>query len=182
MLRGVTEDDPWVELLDSARAGEAGASRARQRWLEAAAAEGATLAGVLLDLVGRDEPVTLGIEGGATAAAAVVGVGADVVVLDRRTGPLSLVPLDRITTVHTAGRPPLGDRPAPEGPHLVDLLARAGEREEVVVLTLRDRQVVTGVVDAVGADVVRVSPEDRRLGPTYVSVASIGEVDVFRSG
>jgi hypothetical protein len=182
MLPDVTEHDPWVELLDSARAGEAGASRARRRWLEASAAEGATLAGVLLDLVGRDDLVLLGIEGGATVSAQIVGVGADVVVFDRRTGPLFLVPLRRITTVHTSGRPPLGDRPPPDAPLLVDLLARTGDREEVVVLSLLDRTVVSGVVDVVGDDVVRVQPEDRSLGPTYVSVASIGEVAVFRSG
>ena len=178
----MTENDPWVELLDSARAEEAGASRARQRWLEAAATEGATLAGVLLDLVGRDDLVVLGTGDGATASAAVLGVGADVVVLDRRTGPLSLVPLSRVTTVRTSGGAPLGDRPRPDAPRLVDLLARSGERDEVVVLTLVDRTVVSGVVDAAGDDVVRVRPEDRSLGPIYVSVASIGEAAVFRSG
>jgi hypothetical protein len=178
----VTDDDPWVELLDSARVREAGASRARQRWLEAAAAEGATLAGVLLDLVGRDDRVVLGIEGGATVSAQVLAVGADVVVLDRLTGPLSLVPLDRVTTVRTSGGAPLGDRPAPDAPRLIDLLARTGEREELVALDLADGTVVSGIVEAAGADVVRVRPEDRSLGPTYVSVGSIGEAVVFRSG
>ena len=178
----MTENDPWVELLDAARAREAGDSRARRRWLEAAAAEGATLAGVLLDLIGRADPVMLGIEGGATVWAEVLGVGADVVALDRRTGPLTLVPLHRVTTVRTSGRAPLGDRPPPDAPRLVDLLARSGEREEVVVLNLVDRTIVSGVVDAAGVDVVRVPTEDRRLGPTYVSVGSIGEAAVFRSG
>ena len=37
-------------------------------------------------------------------------------------------------------------------------------------------------VRCAGADLVRVQPEDRSLGPTYVSVGSIGEAAVFRSG
>jgi len=179
---GVPEHDPWVERLDSARTREAGASRLRRRWLEAAATEGATLAGVLLDLVGRDDPVVLGIEGGATVSARVLGVGADVVVLDRRTGPLSLVPLHRVTTVRTPGAAPLGDRTPPDAPRFIDPLARSGERDELVVLDLVDGTVVSGVVEAAGVDVVRVRPEDRSLGPTYVSVGSIGEAVVFRSG
>jgi hypothetical protein len=178
----VPERDPWVELLDGGRVGEAGAARARRRWLEAAAAEGATVAGLLLDLVGRDEPAVVGLAGGAAVSARVVGVGADVVVLHRGSGPLLLVPLRSVTTVQAPGPPPLGDRPAPEAPRLVDLLARSGEDEETVLLTLADGTVVTGVVEGAGADVVRVRPEDPARGPIYVSVASIGEAAVFRSG
>jgi len=182
MLGGVSESDPWVELLDAGRVHEASAARSRQRWLEAAAVEGATLAGVLLDLVGRDDLVAVGVAGGATVSAEVVGVGADVVVLDRRTGPLSLVPLHRVTTVRVQGALPLGDREAPDGPRLVDLLARSGERQESVVLRLDDGAVVAGVVESAGADVLRVRAEDPVLGSTYVSVTSIGEAVVFRSG
>jgi hypothetical protein len=76
----------------------------------------------------------------------------------------------------------LGDRAAPDGPHLVDLLAAAGEREETVVLDLAGGRVVRGVVDAAGVDVVRIRPEDARGGLTYVSLPSIREVAVFRSG
>jgi hypothetical protein len=182
MVSPVSEDDPLVELLDAGRVAEAGAARSRRRWLAAAAAEGATLAGVLQDLVGRADLVTLGILGGATVSAEVLAVGADVVVLDRHTGPLSLVPLGMVTTVEAGGAPVLGDRAAPDGPHLVDLLAAAGEREETVVVDLAGGRVVRGVVDAAGVDVVRIRPEDARGGLTYVSLPSIREVAVFRSG
>lgn len=176
----MSENDPLVELLDAGRVAEAGAARTRRRWLEAAAAESATLAGVLQDLVGRDEPVVLGIAGGAPATVEVLAVGADVVVLGRHTGPVSLVPLDKVATVEAGRAPVLGDRPAPDGPHLVDLLAGTGHREEVVALHLAGGRVVRGVVEAAGVDVVRVRPEGG--GPTYVSPASILEVVVFRSG
>jgi hypothetical protein len=105
-----------------------------------------------------------------------------VVVLDRRTGPLLLLPLRRVVTVRVHGALPLGDRPPPDGPSLVDLLARSGERGEAVVLRLDDGTTVSGVVEVAGADVLRVRAEDPALGATYVSVTSIGEAVVFRSG
>ena len=177
------DEDPWVALLDAGRVREAGAARARRRWLEAAAAEEATLAGVLLDLAERGGTVSVGVAGGGLVLAEVVGVGADVVVLDRGQGPLVLVPLRAVAAVRPLEGPlPLGDRPAPDGPHLVDLLARSGERQEPVVLRLGDGTTVAGVVESVGADVLRVRAEDPALGSTYVSVTSIGEAAVFRSG
>lgn len=179
----MSEHDPWVELLDAGRVREAGAARARRRWLETAAAEGATLAGVLLDLAERGATASVGIAGGGPVSAAVAGVGADVVVLDRGHGSLVLVPLRAVTAVRPLDGPlPLGDRPTPDGPSLVDLLARSGEREEVVALRLADGTTVAGVVEVAGADVLRVRAEDPTLGTTYVSVASIGEAAVFRSG
>jgi hypothetical protein len=49
-------------------------------------------------------------------------------------------------------------------------------------LDLAGGRVVRGVVDAAGVDVVRIRPEDARGGLTYVSLPSIREVAVFRSG
>ena len=179
----VPEKDPWVELLDAGRVAEAGAARARQRWLEVAAAESATVAGVLLDLAERQEMVSVGIAGGGLVLGVVAGVGADVVVLDKGSGPWVLVPLRAVVAVRPLdGAAPLGDRPPPEGPTLVDLLARSGERRDAVVLHLEDGSSVAGVVDGAGEEVVRVRAEDPTLGVTYVSVASILEVAVFRSG
>jgi hypothetical protein len=80
------------------------------------------------------------------------------------------------------GASPLGDRPPPDGPSLVDLLARSGERHDPVVLHLDDGTTVAGVVDGAGEEVLRVRAEDPTLGVTYVSVPSIREVAVFRSG
>ena len=178
----MTERDPWVELLDEGRIESAGEARSRRRWLEAAAAEGATLAGVFADLAERRADVMVGTRGRVMLSGAVTGIGADVVVLDRSTGPLHLIPLREVTTLRVDGPLPLGDRPAPDGPHLVDLLARSGERQEAVVLRLVDLTTVSGVVEVAGRDVLRVRAEDPTLGTTYVSVMSIGEAAVFRSG
>jgi hypothetical protein len=109
-------------------------------------------------------------------------VGADVVVLGRGTGVVHLVPLHHLTTLRADGPLPVGDRPPPDRPHLVDLLARSGERGEAVVLRLTDGTTVAGVVEAAGTDLLRLRPEDPGPGPAYVSVASIGEAAVFRSG
>ena len=51
-----------------------------------------------------------------------------------------------------------------------------------MVLRLGDGTTVAGVVESVGVDVLRVRAEDPALGSTYVSVTSIGEAAVFRSG
>jgi hypothetical protein len=179
----VPENDPWVELLDAGRVAEAGAARARRRWLEVAAAESASVAGVLLDLAERGEVVSVGIVGGGLVLAEIAGVGADVVVLDRGQGPWVLVPLRAVAAVRPlAGGVPLGDRPAPDGPHLVDLLAASGERQDPVVVHLSDGSSVAGVVDGAGEEVLRVRAEDPTLGVTYVSLPSVREVAVFRSG
>jgi hypothetical protein len=183
MLADVSETDPWVELLDAGRVAEAGAARSRRRWLEVAAAESATLAGVLLDLRDRGETVSVGVAGGGLVLGEVAGVGADVVVLDRGSGHWVLVPLRAVAAVRPLdGARPLGDRPPPEGPSLVDLLARSGERQDPVALHLDDGTTVAGVVEGAGEEVLRVRAEDPALGVTYVSVPSIREVAVFRSG
>jgi hypothetical protein len=183
MVSVVTGEDPWVELLDAGRVEEARGARGRRRWLEAAAAESATMAGVLLDLADRRELVSVGIAGGGLVLGEIAGVGADVVVLDKGQGSWVLVPLRAVAEVRPHdGAAPIGDREPPEGPSLVDLLARTGERQEQVVVHLSDGSSVAGVVDAAGDEVVRVRSEDPTLGVTYVSPASIREVAVFRSG
>jgi hypothetical protein len=94
-----------------------------------------------------------------------------------------LVPLRAVASIRAVDGPlPFGARPPPDAPHLVDLLARSGERQEAVVLRLDDGTTVAGTVESAGEEVVRVRAEDPSLGSVYVSVASIGEAAVFRSG
>jgi hypothetical protein len=177
------DPDPWLELLDAGRVSDAGASRSRQRWLAAAAAADVTVAGALLDLAERGDRVVVGVVGGGARTATVRAVGVDVVVLAGDAGVLHLVPLRSVSSLRALeGRLPHGERPVPYGPSLVELLARIGEREDPVVVRLTDGTTVAGIVDLVGADVIRVAPEEAGPGPTYVSVTSIGEAAVFRSG
>ena len=176
-------DDPWVELLDESRAREAGASRARTRWLRRAAGEGATLAGALLDLAEGSAVVALATRAGRVHQAEVAAVGADVVVLRPPSGALLLVPLAAVAWVRPVDGPlPLGDREAPAGPYLLDLLGWAAERGDRVVVRFGGDTALTGTVEEVGAALVRLRPDDPGAGARYVSVTSIGEAAVFRSG
>lgn len=179
----VTDRDPWVELLDEGRVDEAGTARERRRWLRAAAAEDATLAGALVDLAEGAVPVVLVTTAGRTHSAVVAAVGADVVVLRPASGALVLVPLGGVAEVRPVdGRLPTGGREAPAGPLLVDLLGGVAERGDRVALWLEGGVTLTGRVAGVGVDVLRLEPDGPEAGPSYVSVPSIREVAVFRSG
>lgn len=175
--------DPWQDLLDDARAQEAGAARGRERWLRQAAAEDATLAGVLLDLAEARAEATVQSSSGRAHRGRVVLVGSDVVAVETSPGPLALVALRSVVSVcPEAGPGPVGSRPAPEGPGLLDLLATAAADDEIVLLTGPSGATVRGVLAGVGADVVALRPEDGRGLTTYVSADSICEVLVLRSG
>jgi hypothetical protein len=182
----VTDRDPWVELLDEGRVREAGAARARERWLRTAAAEDASLAGALLDLAEGAAPVALASAAGRVHRGAVVVVGADVVVLRPSSGALVLVPFGAVAWVRPVdGALPSGGRVAPAGPLLVDLLAGVAERGDRVALWLAGGVTLAGRLAGVGVDVVRLEPDGPHgpdAGPSYVSVPSIREVAVFRSG
>jgi hypothetical protein len=179
---GVPTPDPWLELLDEGRAREAGAARARSRWLRASAEADVSLVGALLDLAERGSAVVVGTTAGRVHQAAAVALGEDVVVLRLHDG-LVLVPLAAVAWVRPVGDPaPAGTRAAPGGPRLVDLLGRSGERGDRVVLTLAGGATVAGRLEAAGADVVRMRTDGAAGGPAYVSVASIREAAVFRSG
>jgi hypothetical protein len=179
----VTDRDPWVELLDEGRVREAGAARARQRWLRAAAAEDASLAGALVDLAEGAGPVVLATTVGRVHQAVVAAVGADVVVLRPPSEALVLVPLGAVAWVRPVqGALPSGGREAPTGPLLVDLLGRVSERGDRVALWLAGGVTLSGRVAGVGVDVLRLEPDGPDAGPSYVSVPSIREVAVLRSG
>ena len=179
----MTDRDPWVELLDEGRVQEAGAARARERWLRAAAAEDASLVGALLDLAEGAAPAVVATTAGRVHAGVVGAVGADVVVLRPPSGALVLVPLVAVAWVRPVTGPlPAGGREAPAGPFLVDLLAGVGERGDRVALWLEGGVTLAGRLAGVGLDVVRLEPDGPDAGPTYVSVPSIREVAVFRSG
>jgi hypothetical protein len=179
----VPERDPWVELLDEGRVREAGAARARWRWLRQAAGEDASVVGTLVDLAERSADAAVATVAGRVHRSVVAAVGADVVVLRPPSGALLLVPLSAVAWVRPgAPPPPAGTRPAPAGPCLLDLLALAAERGDRVALTLAGGTTVTGRLEGVGTDVLRVRPEDAAGDPVYVSATSIREAAVFRSG
>jgi len=177
----VGASDPWLELLDDGRAREASAARSRERWLRAAAAEDATLAGTLLDLAEAGTEVTVTTETGRSHRGRVALVGDDVVVLRPASGPVVVLALAAVAALRPAERRSGGGRVVPNGPNLLDVLASL-TIGEAVLLTTRGGGTVRGLVDAIGADVVHVRGDDETERSCYVSARSICEVLVLRSG
>lgn len=176
--------DPLVDLLDDARADHAAAERARERSLREQAAEGATLAGTLLDLAEHGAPVTLQTAAGRTHRARVGAVGADFVLLRPETGDEVLVRLGAITTVRTqpgtSMGPASGDRD-PDGARLLDVLAAvAPDRPRVTVVTMGSADPVRGALRSVGLDVATLRLEgDGAL--CAIRASAITEVSIARS-
>ena len=179
------QSDPFVELLDRARADQAIAERARERSLREQAAEGATFAGVLVDLAEHAAPVTLRTVAGRTHRATVAAVGADVVMLRTAAGEDVLVRLGAVATVrarpggrlHAAGR----DR-KPRGARLLEVLSTlAPERPRVSVVTTGSVDPVRGDLVAVGTDVVTLRLEgDAAL--CAIRASAITEIAVVPAG
>lgn len=170
--------DPLLDLLDEARADAAGSARSRQRWLEQQAAEGATLVGTLVGLAERGSPVALRTRAGRVCHGPLVAVSDDFVVVRADAGRDHCVRLGSVASVgvQPGARPPVpsDDRPAPLDLRLVEVLAGlAPERPRLALVTAGE--LVSGVLLAVGIDVVTLGHEsDRRLA-VYVAAEAIEE-------
>jgi hypothetical protein len=174
--------DELVRLLDDARGVEAAGSRRRARRLEAAATEGATLAGTLLDLAEAGTSVAVGTTAGRTHHGVVLLVGTDFVVVGGGAGE-SWLATACVTTVRPGpeerGRPASGDRPAIDL-RLVEALGRvADDRPELVVLLVGGEQ-LAGRLWAVGQDVITVALAGDHRALVYVSAPAV--LGVLRSG
>lgn len=176
--------DPLVDLLDEARAGDTGTARARERWLQRQAEEGATLAGTLLDLAERGSAVAVRTTAGRVTYGAVVAVGTDFVVVrgeDRRD---SCVRLAAVATV----RPQVGerhvsatgDRPAPLDLFLVEVLAGLAPGRPRVVLVTTGGELLAGELRAVGADLVTLRLDGDRRPLCYVPAGAVDEAVIER--
>jgi hypothetical protein len=181
-LLGLVAVDELVRLLDEARGADAASSRRRARQLEAAATEGATLAGTLLDLAEAGTSVSVGTTAGRTHHGVVRLVGTDFVVLGGGDGE-SWLATASVTTVRTTpderARPASGDRPAVDL-RLVEALGRVAEgRPELVVLLVGGEQ-LAGRLWAVGQDVVTVALAGDHRALVYVSAPAV--LGVLRSG
>ena len=174
-----------------ARAREAADERVRARWARRAAEEGATFAGVLLDLAEAGIPTTLTTTGGHRHGGRLIVVGADFVAVRTGTGLVVLLALAGLAEVVAAGvpggagagRPASGeDRPQPLEVTLADVLARLAVARPRASLRAGEA-VVSGELVATGSDVVTVSvggSHPARLA--YVRLASVSEVTVFDAG
>jgi hypothetical protein len=146
----------WAE---SQQAASASRSRSRRRWIRQQAAEGATLAGTLLDLAESSVPVSLHTAGGGGVHSGVlIAVGTQVCVLSCDQA-FVVIALSAITTVLPPG-PSLGDRVPTLALDLAGVLAVIVADRPSVQLQLHDGRTVCGVLEQVGQDVVTVSHPD----------------------
>ena len=163
-----------------ARVDEAARRRAREWWLRRQAEEGATLVGVLADLLEAGTAVTVHTSSGRQHGGRVRALGADFVAVGAPTG-LVLVALDAVTSLRTPpGEPPVvGDRSldgAASGPLLRDVAAGLAADRERVLLVTRDGEAVAGVLRSVGQDVAVVRGGGEPPVTSYVALDAITQL------
>lgn len=173
------ERDLLVELLDEGRAGERTASRSRERSLRRAAAEGATLAGLLVDLAERGSTVVIHTDAGRRHQGVLSAVGGDYCVVRSDRGSDVHVRLEAIATVrpHQGERHcvPAGDRTSVVDLLLIEVLGRVVDERPRVVLVTRGGEQVAGELRSAGADVVTLALDGGRDQLCCVAAAAITE-------
>jgi len=167
-----------------ARVDEAARRRAREWWLRRQAEEGATLAGVLADLLEAGTAVTVHSRSGRRYRGRVRALGADFVAVGAPVG-LVLVALEAVTSLRTPPGEPavVGDRPFGDAdvrrPLLRDVAAGlAVDRERVVLVTGAgegEGEAIAGVLRSVGQDVAVVRGGDPPVA-CYVALDAITEL------
>jgi len=148
-------------------------------------ADDATLAGILVDLAEHHATVVVRTCVGGCHIGVVHRVGRDhcvVAVGARRV----IVGLAGVTTVEPApadpapgvrGTPPLGHRAPPDAGCVADVLAEMCADRPVVAVTTLDGRTTTGVLDAVGRDVI-VLGAGGPGAPRYARLDSVVDVTV----
>lgn len=180
----LTPGDPLGALhqwIAEGQVDEAARARARQRWLEKAAAEEATLGGVLIDLAERQRPVTVSTLDGHRVSGPVVAVGADFgVVREPRLGD-AIVPVRRIAMVRPAPGEnlPIGDRVASFVLTFGDaLMELAAERPEVIIGIAGESH--RGDLRTVSTDVVSLALGGDRRDTVHLALGAIDHMIVLR--
>jgi hypothetical protein len=180
VVDGELADDEVVELLDRARADDAARARARRRWLQRQAAEGATLLGTLVDLAEAAATVVVATTAGRRWTGRVLAVVDDAVVL-ATPGARLVIATSAVSWVRVPdGAPADGCRRPVAGTTMIDLLAGAADERADVVLHAAGAEAVRGRLVAVGDDVLTVRVEGG--GAVYVAAASVSEAAVLASG
>ena len=174
--------DELLRLLDDARADERAEARGHERHLVDSARAGARFAGTLLDLAERGAGVAVRTSAGRSHRGALRLVASDFCVVHTDAGDVWLA-LAAITSVRPgpdAHHPPATGTRAASDLLLVEALARAVDRRPRLALVLDGGELVAGVLEAVGVDVVTVRLDGDSGTVSYVSASSVREV--FRSG
>lgn len=180
MTAGAGGDAELERWLAELRVDDAARARARIGHLRSGEAQDSTLVGVLVTLGERGGPVTVTTTSGARHRGRVRLVGPDSVVLGQDRGRWLVLRLGALAAVRAPAPAVSGaDRHPTTGASLARVLAAVaepGERLRVVA----GPEVVTGEVEAVGADVVAIRLEggDR----SYVAVTSVDEASPVVAG
>ncbi len=143
----------------------------------------ATLRGLFLDLAEQEQQVLVEHEGGRLAGR-VVGLGDDVVVIEGRNGSgRSLVRPDAVQTIATEQVAPAADvrshRERPSDLAFRDLLAAGAEQAIEVAVHVRGRStLLSGVLRAVGEDILSIAATRLSTISTFVSLEHVVRVDL----
>ena len=169
----------WEELLDQARADALVGERVRERWLGQQAAASATLVGALLDLAESGAGVTIGVRGGRRHDGTIAALGTDVLVLAER-GAQVAVPLPALKTVRPlpggGSGVATGDRPAALDLTFGEIVARIAADRPDGWICLGDGETLSGVVLAVGVDVLSLRVAPGADGIAYVSMSAVSSI------
>jgi hypothetical protein len=166
----------WVA---AERVQDAADRRSQERRMAEAASGEATLAGLLVDLAERAEPVML-VVGARRVTCRVVGVGADFCVIASERAPGAIVALRALQGIwptSSQGLAAAGDRPPPLRLSFAAALARiAEERLPVAVWCAEVR--MEGDLLSVGRDVatLRTLPPSRRLAHLPLAAITVCEL------
>jgi hypothetical protein len=162
-----------------ARADDAAAARARERWLRQQATEAATMAGVLVDTAERGTAVTIHVDSDRTHRGALTTVGHDVVALTSERSAAVFVAIGAITAVAVDERSgePTGTRQPVSDLHLGDVFAELAAGRAPVVVNVRGGAMWSGSVTAAGVDVVTIRPHaGDRVAAVHLQIAAVVDV------
>ena len=172
-------DHDLRELLDHGRRTEAADERRRRHWLRRQAEESGTLAGVLLDLGEREQPVVVGTRSGRRLRGVVRTLGTDFIGLRTPTGDGALVPLRAITSVRPepgAART-LGDRLVRVDGLFGGVLGELAAGHPHVSIHTVDGAQHVGELQATGQDVVTLSAPASGAS-TYLPLDAVSDVSL----
>jgi hypothetical protein len=179
-------DGDLARLIADSRADEASRARQRERHLRAAATTDATLAGLLVDLAERGEPVTLRTTAGRSLTGRIGVVAQDAVVLEIGSGP-SIVRLAAVSSIRRAAGErvdePSGDRVPSRAATLAALLADlAPDRPRIALAVQGEPSLVRGELRAAGIDVLTVTLDGDPPVTVHFATAQVSELTVLASG
>jgi hypothetical protein len=185
-LAGVGEAESGDDLVAAftrwvaaERVQDAADRRSQERRIAEAASGGATLAGVLVDLAERAEPVVL-VVGARRLTCRVVGVGADFCVIESERAPGAIVALRALEGIWPTSKQGLaasGDRSPPLRLSFAAALARIAEERLPVAVWCGENR-MDGELLAVGEDLatLRTLPPSRRLAHLPLAAITLCEL------